>query len=155
MDEATLTPGVFPSICNRTYANHTTQAFWDAAKRERLSTYKCSSCGTCRIPPTPVCFVCQSSEGEWIELPGTGTLYSFTVIRHPLAPELAGCVPYVSGIIELDGTQGAGARMMANVVECDVDAVRIGDRVEVVWEHVNDEMTVHRFRPVATARSRA
>ncbi len=61
---------------------------------------------------------------------------------------LAGACPYVSAVVELDGTQGAGARMIVNVIDCDPDEVRIGDRVEVVWEHVNDEMTVARFRPL-------
>jgi len=31
-------------------------------------------------------------------------------------------VPHVSAGIELDGTQGAGARMLANVTDCDPDA---------------------------------
>jgi uncharacterized OB-fold protein len=59
-------------------------------------------------------------------------------------------VPYAAGIIELDGTQGAGARMIANIVECDVDALKIGDRVEIVWERVSEEMSAFRFRPIAT-----
>ena len=49
--------------------------------------------------------------------------------------------PYVSGVVELDGTQGAGARMLVNIIDCDAETVTIGDRVEIVFEHVNDEMT--------------
>jgi len=67
---------------------------------------------------------CAAPRVEWVELPGTGTVYSFTVVRHPLARMLNEVVPYASGIIELDGTQGAGARMIANIVECHVDALR-------------------------------
>ena len=51
-------------------------------------------------------------------------------------------------LIELDGTQGAGSRMIANIIECDVETLKIGDRVEIVWEHVNDQMAVFRFRPI-------
>ena len=58
-------------------------------------------------------------------------------------------VPYAAGIVELDGTQGAGARMIVNIIECDVDTLAIGDRVEIVWEHVSDDMSVPRFRPVS------
>jgi uncharacterized OB-fold protein len=61
-------------------------------------------------------------------------------------------VPYAAGIIELDGTQGAGARMISNIIDCDVETLAIGDRVEIVWEHVNDEMSVPRFRPIGGAR---
>ncbi len=85
-----------------------------------------------------------------MELPGTGTVYSFTVVRHPLATMLNESVPYASGIIELDGTQGAGSRMIANIIHCDVETLKIGDRVEIVWEHVNDQMAVFRFRPITT-----
>lgn len=144
-------PGVFPVILTETHATEATQPFWDAAREDRLVAPRCVACGTFRFPPTPFCFACQAREVEWVELPGTGTVYSFTVVRHPLSPMLAPATPYASGIIELDGTQGAGARMMANIVDCDVDALRIGDRVEIVWEHPNDEMSVHRFRPVRTA----
>lgn len=79
--------------------------------------------------------------------PGTGTIYSFTVVRHPLAPHLAEVVPYVSGVINLDGTQGAGARMIANILDCDPETVRVGDAVQVVFEKVTDTYAMPRFRP--------
>jgi uncharacterized OB-fold protein len=86
---------------------------------------------------------------EWIELAGSGVVYSFTVVRRPLHADLEGACPYVSAVIELDGTQGAGARMLANIIDCDPGEVRIGTRVEVVWCRLNDEMSIPRFRPVA------
>jgi len=53
-------------------------------------------------------------------------------------------------VVELDGTQGAGARMIVNIVDVDPEAVRIGDRVEIVFDHVNDTMSTPRFRPVTS-----
>ena len=117
---------------------------------ERLVAPRCTNCGTFRLPPPPICFVCQHRDVEWVELPGTGTVYSFTVVRHPLRPDaqrVGARTP--PAIIELDGTQGAGARMIANIIDCDVETLRIGDRVEIVWEHVSDEMAVFRFRPIS------
>ncbi len=148
IDEPTGTPGVFPTILTRTHADDATQPFWDAARNDQLAAPKCTNCGTFRLPPGPFCFVCQHRDVEWVTLPGTGAVYSFTIVRHPLARMLHDAVPYAAGIIELDGTQGAGARMIANIVDCDVDKLAIGDRVEIVWEHVNDEMSVPRFRPI-------
>lgn len=139
--------GVFPSILKQTHADDSTRPFWEAAREERLVAPKCTQCGTFRLPPAPFCFECQAREVEWVELPGTGTLYTFTIVRHPLHPDLAPAVPYATGVVELDGTQGAGARMLVNLIECDVDALAIGDAVEVVWEHVSDEMATPRFRP--------
>jgi uncharacterized protein len=149
-DFGNLTRGVFPSILKDTHASPATQPFWDAAKQDRLVAPRCTSCGTFRLPPSPFCFQCRSRDVEWVELPGTGTIYTFTVVRHPLHPDLADACPYVSGVVELDGTQGAGARMLVNIIDVDPDTVRIGDRVEIVWEHVNAEMTTPRFRPVRT-----
>ena len=56
-------------------------------------------------------------------------------------PTLPSVVPYVSGVVELDGTQGAGARMLVNIIDCDPDAIEIGDRVRDRLRHVNEEMT--------------
>jgi len=144
-----LTRGQFPTILFETHADHLSEPFWAAAKDDRLCVPKCTNCGTFRLPPSAYCFTCQSREFEYTELPGTGTIFSFTVVRHPLHPDLAEACPYVSGTVQLDGTQGAGARMLVNIIGCDPDTVKIGDRVEIVFEHVNDEMSTPRFRPVS------
>lgn len=143
-----LTKGVFPSILKETYADDTTQPFWDAAKEDRLVAPKCTTCGTFRLPPAPFCWVCQQRDVEWVELPGTGTIYTFIIVRHPLHPDMMDCCPYVSGAVDLDGTQGHGARMLVNIIDCDPETVKIGDRVEIVFEHVNAEMSTPRFRPI-------
>ncbi len=145
-----LKPGVFPTINPYTYADDSTQPFWDAAKEDRLVAPRCTNCGTFRLPPSPFCFECQHREVDWVDLPGTGTIYSRIIVRHPLHPDLAAACPYVSGVVELDGTQGAGARMLVNIIDCDPETVAIGDRVEIVFEHVNDEMSTPRFRPIST-----
>ena len=99
------------------------------------------------LPPQPRCFNCQHDGFEWVDLPGTGTIYTFTVVRHPLAPHLADVVPYVSGVVELDGTQGAGARLIANLVDVDPDTVAVGDKVRVVFDKVSDTFAAPRFAP--------
>ena len=143
-----LRRGVFPATMTDPYADERTQPFWVAALKGRLVGYRCTNCGTFILPPTPFCFDCQHEQFEWVDLPGTGSVYSFTVIRHPLRPQLAETVPFVSGVIDLDGTQGAGARMLANIIDCDPEAVKIGDRVRVVFETVSDTYAAPRFAPV-------
>lgn len=140
-------PGVYPVALTDPYADESTQPFWDAALEGRLVVPQCVNCGTFILPPQPICFSCQHQEFEWVELPGTGTIYSFTVVRHPLSPHLQEVVPYASGVVELDGTQGAGARMIGNIVDCDPDTIRIGDRVRVVFDRVSDTFAVPRFAP--------
>jgi uncharacterized OB-fold protein len=143
----TLQRGVFPAAMKRPMTDEVTQPFWDAALEGRLVVPKCTRCGTFVLPPQPFCFACQGQEFEWTELPGTGTIYTFTVVRHPLSPALAEVVPYVSGVVDLDGTQGAGARMIVNIVDVDPETVKVGDRVRVKFDKVSDDYAVPRFAP--------
>jgi len=146
-DTTAVRQGVFPVGLRDPYADESTQPFWDAALEDRLVASKCTECGTFLLPPQPRCFNCQGTVFEWEDLPGTGTIYSFTVVRHPLAPHLAQAVPYVSGVIELDGTQGAGARMIANIVDCDPETVAVGDKVRVTFDKLSDTLALPRFTP--------
>jgi uncharacterized OB-fold protein len=142
------TRGVYPPSVTESFADERTKPFWEAAVQSRVTAPKCDNCGTVVLPPKPYCFECLGQSFTWIDLPGTGTVYTFTVVRHPLHPGLKDVVPYVSGIIDLDGTQGAGARLMGNIVECDPETVKIGDRVEVVFEPLNDDYAMMRFKRV-------
>jgi uncharacterized protein len=144
---AELRQGVFPAMMTDPYADEHTQPFWDAALKGILTAPQCTNCGTFVLPPAPYCFNCQGVTFDWIELPGTGTVFSFTVVRHPLRPALAAIVPFVSGVVDLDGTQGAGARMLANIIDCDPDTIKIGDPVRVVFEQVSETYAVPRFAP--------
>jgi uncharacterized OB-fold protein len=139
--------GVYIVPLNDPHADEDTQPFWDSALAGKLSATKCLNCGTFILPPQPRCFVCQHDRFEWVELPGTGEIYSFTVVRHALRAELREVIPYVSAVIQLDGTQGAGARLQGNVINCDLEKVRIGDRVKVVFDKVSDTFAVPRFEP--------
>ncbi len=145
---AELKQGVFPMRLKDPYADEATQPFWDAALEGKLVGSKCTACGTVLIPPQPYCFACQGESFAWVELPGTGTIFSFTVVRHPLAPQLAPVTPYAAGIVDLDGTQGAGSRLIVNIVDCDPDTLRIGDRVKVIFDPVSDTLAVPRCTPI-------
>jgi uncharacterized OB-fold protein len=129
----------------RIYPDVWTKPFWDAAREHRLVAQRCTSCGTFRMPPTAICWNCHSREMEYADLPGTGTVYTFTVARHALIPEVRAALPYVIATIALDGAPGA--RLISNVIGVDPDAVRIGMPVEVVFDDISPEQTMPRFRP--------
>jgi len=139
--------GVYNPIIQDPYADDVTQPFWDATQAGKLAVTKCRNCGTMILPPQPRCFSCQGKEFDWVDLPGTGTIYSFTVARHALRPDLADRVPYVAAVVDLDGTQGAGARLLVNVVDVDVDKVRIGDKVKITFDKISDTLTIPRAKP--------
>lgn len=122
-----------------------TEPFWKAATEHRLVCARCAACGTFRMPPAVRCHACQSADVEYAELPGTGSVYSFTVIHKAVIPTLADSVPYIVAVVELDGAPGA--RLVTNLVEVDPADVSIGMPVEVAWDDVTPDVTLPRFRP--------
>jgi len=128
-----LTPDVF------------TKPFWDAAVEHRLVIPRCTTCATFRLPPSAFCWSCSAQEVEWVEHDGRGTVYSFTVIYHPVLPDLADSVPYVPAVVELPGTNGC--RLVGALGDVALAEVHIGMDVELVWRDVRDGETVPTFRP--------
>lgn len=111
-----------------------TRPFWEAAARRQLTVSSCAACGTCRMPPTPFCPACQSQKIDWRMLTGLGTIYSYTVVRRAILPDMDDCLPYVPAVIEVDG--GGGTRLISNVVDAPLSAIAIAARVTVVWDDV-------------------
>ena len=134
-----------------------TNGWWEAAAHHRLVVQRCRDCGQTRHPPGPVCPRCRSTASQWSELPGTGTVFTFTVVRQAFIPSLADRIPYVVIAVELDGAEkidgAGGARMVSNLIEIDPAEVTIGMAVEVVWEDMGPALAVPRFRPAATTRT--
>lgn len=121
-----------------------TKPFWDAAKQGKLVLQRCRRCGTWQYWPRPVCMRCISRDLEWKEAAGRGVVYSFTITRLP--PEgFEGREPYVLASVDLL----EGTRMMAQLLNCPIDRVRIGLPVRVVWEKLTDEISLPQFEPDA------
>jgi uncharacterized OB-fold protein len=73
-------------------------------------------------------------------------VYSYTVVHQAFLPALADYVPYVVAVLELAGAPGV--RFISNLAAVAPPAVRIGQRVALVWEDVADGYAVPRFRLV-------
>jgi uncharacterized OB-fold protein len=136
--------GVLPPEVINLSPNVWTEPFWRAAAGHRLVVPRCTACGTSRLPPSPFCFVCRSQDVEWVEHPGTGMIYSFTVIRHAVIPQVREALPLVAAVVELPGT--GGCRLVGNVVDTDPEAVEVGAEVVVDWYDVREGTTVPVFR---------
>jgi uncharacterized protein len=121
-----------------------TEPFWRAAAEHRLVVPRCTSCGTFRFPPSPFCFHCRAQDVEWIDHDGAGEIYSFTVIRHAVIPQVAEALPFVAAVVELPETNGC--RLVGNVVDGDPAEVRIGLAVTLDWYDVRAGESVPVFR---------
>jgi len=124
-----------------------TEPFWAAARARRLVVARCSGCGLHRMPPTPFCPGCHSTVLDWTEVTGKGSIYAFTVVRRANLPEVQAALPYAPCVVELDGI--AGIRLISNIVGAEVDTIRIGAAVEVVWHERTDGVTLPYFRILA------
>jgi uncharacterized OB-fold protein len=122
-----------------------TQPFWDATREHRLLLQRCEK-GHVFYYARTHCPECLSNEVEWFEASGRGRLYSYTVARREQSPDFAADVPYIIAAIVLE----EGPRMTSLLVEAEPDNVQIDGQVEVVWDDVNDELSMPYFRPVAS-----
>jgi uncharacterized OB-fold protein len=122
-----------------------TAPYWEATRRRELTVCRCGDCGEPRLPPGPFCPRCQSQAVRWERLPGTGSLYTYTVIRRGALPAHAASVPYAPAVIALDGV--AGVRIISAVVDCDDTALAVGMPVRVVWHELADGNLTPFFTP--------
>ena len=118
-----------------------TQPFWDGCQDDKFLVPRCRACGKARWPPGPMCPDCQSSETDWTESTGRGSVYSWIVAEHPVDPVLVDQVPYVVALIELE----EGVRVVGNIEGCRPEEVVAGMAVELFFEDV-EGMRLPNFR---------
>ncbi len=110
--------------------------FWSAAKEGRLLLRRCTSCSKTHWYPRPVCPHCLGDASDWFEAAGYGVIYSYSVMRR--VPE-----PYVIAYVTL----AEGITMMTNIVDCDFDALHVGQSVKLVWMPTEGGPPVPCFTP--------
>ena len=113
-----------------------TKPFWDAAAAGTLLLKRCEACGEPHYYPRAICPFCGSDRTAWLEASGRGTIYSYSVFRR--AP-----VPYAIAYVTLE----EGPTMMTNIVDGDLDAIRIGQRVRVRFTPTDGGPPVPMFAP--------
>jgi len=90
------------------------QWFWDGVADGKLLFQRCSSCGTLRHPPSPMCGECHSLEWEPEAASGRGTVYTWIVSHHPTQPDHE---PRIVMHAQMIGLAGA-ARKFLHVRHC-------------------------------------
>ena len=118
-------------------ANPETEAFWAAANEGRLLLRRCLACNKVHYYPRSLCPHCYGAT-VWEQASGQGRIYSFSVVRW-------GAAPYVIAFVAL----AEGVSMMTNIVDCDVETVKVGMPVEVVFHDTGQGNALYRFRPAA------
>jgi uncharacterized protein len=91
-----------------------------------LTAGECASCGALFFDRRNACANCGRREFRPRRLANSGVLRAFTIV-HRATPDVA--VPYVSGIVDLDG----GGVVKANIVGIDPEpaSVKLGMKLEL------------------------
>jgi len=125
----------------------TTEGHWLAAGRGALAVQICHRCGAHRWPPTEICYRCRCIEWGWAELPGTGTVFTYTWTDSPVSSRLAHLGVYNATVITLDGTEGEPVRMLGRVTGVDKATLACDLPVEVHFEPFDAVVAIPVWRP--------
>ncbi|MDP1967833.1 MAG: Zn-ribbon domain-containing OB-fold protein [Burkholderiaceae bacterium] len=124
---------------NREYAAPTRNPeivpFWEGAKAGRLMIKHCNACGKPHYYPRTICPRCNSDDTVWQAASGKATIYTFSVMRSK--------EPYAIGFVTLE----EGVTLMTNIVDCDLDSIKIGQKVKVVFKPSDGGPPVPMFAP--------
>jgi uncharacterized OB-fold protein len=90
-----------------------------------------------------MCPHCHSLEYDAMELSGTGTVYSYSILHHPRSPNFS--YPLLTALVDLE----EGVRVVTNLINIEPADVRIGMPVQVTYVPAAGDTQVPVFEPRA------
>ncbi|WP_435127056.1 Zn-ribbon domain-containing OB-fold protein [Halobaculum sp. D14] len=122
--------------------------FYDRLREGSLSTTQCTDCGATHFPPRVVCPECTGDDLTYVSLPHEGTLFAFSAVRGSAPIGMADDVPFVTGVVELDGVD---VRLSARIDGAEYDDLELGDPVELKVVDIDgptdQDRVFYRFEP--------
>jgi uncharacterized protein len=120
--------------------------FFEGARHGRLMVQKCADCGMLSFPASERCSKCLSTRSEWESVSGRGEVYSFNIMHQVYHPGFAAEVPYAVVVVKLE----EGPKIVSNLAGVRPHEIKCGMPVEVIFEKINDQVTLPKFRPRIT-----
>jgi uncharacterized protein len=102
--------------------------------RYRLDGGRCTQCGRVTLPRRKVCPCCRGQQVEPVRLSRRGVVITSTVIHVP-PDEFVTQAPYAMAILETP----EGARLMAQVVDCEAEEVVPGMELALEFRKLRRE----------------
>ena len=138
-------------------STETTETFWEATRDHDYLVQWCTACDDPVFYPREVCPHCLRADAlTWRTSSGRGRIHAMSVQHRPAHPGMAGIVPYVVALVDLDaGHDDRTVRIMSNITGVDPDDVHDGDAVRLVWEPLDDGRNLALFTPDGPATERA
>lgn len=135
-----------PNRLQPAFPEQDTEHFWEGTQQGELRYQQCNACSTVVFTPRAHCTSCGSEDLAWHVSQGTGTVYTYSVVRQNRSPAFADLGAYAVAYVDLD----EGFRMMSGIVGVDdpTKEISIGMRVQVEFEQQESgEYPVPVFRP--------
>ena len=123
--------------------NTDNRPFWEGCRNHELKFQRCHKCGHVRWPPSELCPQCHSTETTWQISKGIGRVYTFAVYHTAPHAGFADDLPYTVAIVALD----EGPHLLTNIVNCSSEEVKCDMPVKVVWEEIDERITLPKFSP--------
>ncbi len=119
------------------------KVWFERLRAHELVIHRCTGCSRAVFPLRTVCPHCHGESLDLETVTGRGTVHAFTTQLRASHPFFAPDAPYTLVLVDLE----EGVRMLANLIDCAPDDARIGMPVEAVFDDVEAELTLLRFRP--------
>jgi len=104
--------------------NPETAHFWEQTAKGRLMIKRCTACGEAHYFPRSICPFCFSDKTVWEESSGEALIYTFSLMRKSSSG------PYAIAYVTLK----EGPSLQTNIVDCDIEKLKIGQKVKVVFK---------------------
>ena len=98
------------------------------------------------VPPVGYSEVDASDAGEWVAVKETGVVTAVAIVHHPIERLHPSSTPFAFVLVRLDGADTA----MAHIVTDNLDALKVGARVQAVW--APDDQRTGTIRDIACFR---
>src|SRR5215510_5816268 len=118
------------------------KAYWDATREKRLLLQFDKRSGKYQFFPRATSIYNGHRDLEWREVSGKGQIFSFPIADRA-RPPFQGHEPFAIGLVTLD----EGVNVMANIVRCTRDQLKIGLRVKPFWTPLANGTHLLMFEP--------
>ena len=116
--------------------------YWDATREKKLLLQYDPQSSRYQFFPRPTGIATGRRALEWREVSGKGEVFTYTVAHRAREP-FRGHEPFLIVLVTLD----EGVNVMANMVDCGLDDIRIGLRVKPHWAPLPNGTHLLMFTP--------
>jgi uncharacterized protein len=118
--------------------------FWEGTRKGEIRFPRCRSCHRFHWYPTVLCPFCSSADIEWQTLTSQPRVNTWTYVVYPVGI-FATIGPRIVALVEFD--EAPDCHLATNLVDCKDEEIYVGMPLEVVFQKINDRLTMPLFRP--------